>query len=71
MLLGSGGHFLLESAHQAAMNIGRNGLGFEAFVNLDRSLRGVENNPAIGAFFDVFVQGGPNVGVQRIVQEVD
>jgi hypothetical protein len=70
LLLGSGGHFLLERGHQATVDVGGNCLRFQALVNLDGPLRGVENYPAIGAFFNMFMQGCPDGGVQRIVQEI-
>lgn len=50
------GHFGLEGGHEFVFEGSGDGLWLAAFVDLDRLLRRVEDNPAVGAFFDVLVE---------------
>jgi hypothetical protein len=66
------GHFGLEGGHEFVFEGGGDGLGFAAFVDLDGLLRGVEDNPAVGAFFDVLVEfffgGGVESGLEIVAE---
>ena len=63
-------HFLLKSRHQARMDVGRDGLRLQPLIYLDCTLRGIQDHPAIRTLLHVFVERGPNFGVQGVIQIV-
>ena len=59
---------LHKSRKEAIFDLGRNGLRFHPFVDLDGPLRRVANDPAIRAFIDVPLEFGLRLRVERVVE---
>src|SRR5690242_6038827 len=59
-----------EGGHEAALDVGRNGLRVHALIDLDRLAGRVGDDPAVRTFGDVCLELGADLGVERLFQVV-